>query len=343
MTVAVSVSAGDGRRGRGLRLDREHLGLGGRVRRQGRAAADRAAARRADRHRQARPGHRARRQGGADRGELRRLPASWPAKLADDYPVALVNSVNPIRIEGQKTAAFEIVDELGDAPDLHVLPVGNGGNISAYWRGYTQYAAGRAGHRGPRGCGAFQAAGAAPLVLGHPVDRSRDRGHRDPDRQPGLGRTGRRRPRRVRRPVRSGHRRADPRRPGVPGGSGGRLRRAGLGRRGGRAAGQARARRGRARTADRRHRHRARAQGRRHRPVRRGRRSRPRSVAGGSAGQSPRSAAAPAEDGPHDADRTARDRRQRSRSRCRRPARTSDPASTASGWRSTGGSGSASR
>jgi threonine synthase len=89
-------------------------------------------------------------------------------KLSHDYPVALVNSVNPIRIEGQKTAAFEIVDLLGDAPDLHVLPVGNAGNITAYWRGYTQYhQAGRA-TRTPRMWG-FQAAGAAPLVLGHPV------------------------------------------------------------------------------------------------------------------------------------------------------------------------------
>ena len=89
-------------------------------------------------------------------------------ELADDYPVALVNSVNPVRLEGQKTAAFEVVDDLGDAPDLHVLPVGNAGNISAYWRGYTQYAqAGRA-TRTPRMWG-FQAAGAAPLVLGHPV------------------------------------------------------------------------------------------------------------------------------------------------------------------------------
>ncbi len=89
-------------------------------------------------------------------------------KLSDDYPVALVNSVNPARIEGQKTAAFEIVDALGTAPDVHVLPVGNAGNISAYWRGYCDYAeAGRAARR-PRMWG-FQAAGAAPLVLGHPV------------------------------------------------------------------------------------------------------------------------------------------------------------------------------
>src|SRR6187455_494428 len=61
-------------------------------------------------------------------------------KLAEAYPVELVNSVNPDRIEGQKTGAFEIVDALGDAPDIHVLPVGNAGNITAYWRGYREYA-----------------------------------------------------------------------------------------------------------------------------------------------------------------------------------------------------------
>ncbi|MCD6639542.1 MAG: threonine synthase [Nocardioides sp.] len=87
--------------------------------------------------------------------------------LARDYPVALVNSVNPARLEGQKTAAFEIVDFLGDAPDFHLLPVGNAGNISAYWMGYTQYAQlGRASRRPVmRG---FQAEGAAPLVTGEP-------------------------------------------------------------------------------------------------------------------------------------------------------------------------------
>src|SRR6185312_1910493 len=89
-------------------------------------------------------------------------------KLARDYQVALVNSVNPIRIEGQKTAAFEVVDDLGDAPDLHVMPVGNAGNISAYCRGYRQYASAGKATRLPRMWG-FQAAGAAPLVLGHPV------------------------------------------------------------------------------------------------------------------------------------------------------------------------------
>ncbi|CAM3474523.1 threonine synthase [Nocardioides dubius] len=88
--------------------------------------------------------------------------------LAEEYPVALVNSVNPVRLEGQKTASFEIVDRLGDAPDYHLLPVGNAGNISAYWLGYQQYAdLGRSTKRPVMR--AFQAEGAAPLVLGHPV------------------------------------------------------------------------------------------------------------------------------------------------------------------------------
>lgn len=90
-------------------------------------------------------------------------------QLAWDYPVALVNSVNPVRLQGQKSAAFEIVDFLGDAPDFHLLPVGNAGNISAYWMGYEQYAdLGRSTKRPVmRG---FQAEGAAPLVTGAPFD-----------------------------------------------------------------------------------------------------------------------------------------------------------------------------
>ena len=88
--------------------------------------------------------------------------------LADQYSVALVNSLNPHRLAGQKTAAFEIVDVLGDAPDVHVLPVGNAGNISAYWMGYSEYAAGGLSTRRPRMWG-FQAAGAAPIVRGEPV------------------------------------------------------------------------------------------------------------------------------------------------------------------------------
>jgi threonine synthase len=85
--------------------------------------------------------------------------------LSEHYPVALVNSVNPDRIEGQKTAAFETCDVLGAAPDVHCLPVGNAGNITAYWRGYVEYGLGR-----PRMFG-FQAAGAAPIVAGQRVDR----------------------------------------------------------------------------------------------------------------------------------------------------------------------------
>lgn len=88
--------------------------------------------------------------------------------LADEYPVALVNSVNPARIEGQKTAAFEIVDMLGKAPDIHCLPVGNAGNITAYWKGYSEYAADGVSQSRPRMWG-FQAEGSAPLVYGAPV------------------------------------------------------------------------------------------------------------------------------------------------------------------------------
>jgi threonine synthase len=86
-------------------------------------------------------------------------------ELSEKYPVALVNSVNPYRIEGQKTASFEVVDFLGDAPDLHVLPVGNAGNITAYWKGYNEYRADGISSQLPQMWG-FQAAGAAPIVLG---------------------------------------------------------------------------------------------------------------------------------------------------------------------------------
>ena len=89
-------------------------------------------------------------------------------ELSDNYPVALVNSVNPYRIEGQKTASFEVVDLLGDAPDIHVLPVGNAGNITAYWKGYKEYYADKLSKKLPEMWG-FQAAGAAPIVLGKVV------------------------------------------------------------------------------------------------------------------------------------------------------------------------------
>jgi threonine synthase len=90
-------------------------------------------------------------------------------ELAETQPVALVNSVNPFRLQGQKTAAFEVVDALGDAPDIHVLPVGNAGNISAYWMGYREYAANGPATRLPRMWG-VQADGAAPFVKGEPIE-----------------------------------------------------------------------------------------------------------------------------------------------------------------------------
>ncbi len=89
-------------------------------------------------------------------------------QIAERYPVTLVNSVNPYRIEGQKTAAFEICDVLGRAPDYQALPVGNAGNITAYWKGYGEYFALKKIERRPVMLG-FQAEGAAPIVLGHPV------------------------------------------------------------------------------------------------------------------------------------------------------------------------------
>ena len=167
MTVAISVAAQRGRQGGGLRLDRQHVRVGGRVRRAGRADAAGAGP-----------------EGKIAAGKLAQAIVHGAQvimvrgsfddclrlarELAEHYPVALVNSVNPIRLEGQKTAAFEIVDALGDAPDVHVLPVGNAGNISAYWKGYREYAkAGRA-TRTPQMRG-FQAEGAAPLVTGAPV------------------------------------------------------------------------------------------------------------------------------------------------------------------------------
>ncbi len=95
-------------------------------------------------------------------------------EIVDHAPVTIVNSINPFRIDGQKTAAFEIVDELGDAPDYHCLPVGNAGNITAYWKGYTEYAEDQGDIKAvatkrPVMCG-YQAAGAAPFISGKMVD-----------------------------------------------------------------------------------------------------------------------------------------------------------------------------
>jgi threonine synthase len=90
-------------------------------------------------------------------------------ELGEREPVTVVNSVNPYRIEGQKTGAFEIVDVLGDAPDYHCIPVGNAGNITAYWKGYREYQDAGRTTKLPRMLG-FQAAGAAPIVEGHPIE-----------------------------------------------------------------------------------------------------------------------------------------------------------------------------
>ena len=87
----------------------------------------------------------------------------------DDHPITLVNSLNPHRLAGQRTAAYEVCDDLGRAPDILAIPVGNAGNISAYWAGFTDYAMAGIVERRPRMFG-FQAAGAAPIVLGRPVE-----------------------------------------------------------------------------------------------------------------------------------------------------------------------------
>jgi threonine synthase len=90
--------------------------------------------------------------------------------LTEKHPVTLVNSLNPYRLEGQKTAAFEIVDALGDAPDYLFIPVGNAGNITAYWKGFTEYYQASRATRKPKMMG-FQAEGAAPIVRGYAIER----------------------------------------------------------------------------------------------------------------------------------------------------------------------------
>ena len=127
----------------------------------------------------------------------------------DDHPVTVVNSINPFRLEGQKTAAFEICDDLGRAPDVLAIPVGNAGNISAYWAGFCDYAAAGIVATRPRMFG-FQAAGAAPLVRRPPDRAPGDDRDRDPDRRPGVVDEGGRGARRVGRPDHGRDRRRDP-------------------------------------------------------------------------------------------------------------------------------------
>ena len=189
-------------------------------------------------------------------------------KIAADYPVALVNSVNPERLQGQKTASFEIVDALGDAPDVHCLPVGNAGNISAYWLGYKEYRACGKATKTPRMLG-FQAAGAAPIVSGHPVLEPGHGRDGDPDRQPGVLGPRRRSESGIGRADRRCQRRGNHRRLPAAGTARGRLRRARVGcRRRRTAAGQG-CGAGRTRFGGGMHDHRARAEGSRHRGGRR--------------------------------------------------------------------------
>jgi len=91
-------------------------------------------------------------------------------EVAESAAVTIVNSINPYRLQGQKTAAFEIIEELGRSPDYHCLPVGNAGNISAYWMGYTEYYQDGLVTQRPKMCG-YQASGAAPLLRGHPIEK----------------------------------------------------------------------------------------------------------------------------------------------------------------------------
>jgi threonine synthase len=88
--------------------------------------------------------------------------------ITHEMPITLVNSVNPYRIEGQKTGAFEVIEALGDAPDFHFIPVGNAGNITAYWKGYTEFFALQKSTKKPKMMG-YQAAGSAPIVFGKPI------------------------------------------------------------------------------------------------------------------------------------------------------------------------------
>ena len=154
-------SAGAWRENAHLRIDRQHFRLRGRLRRPRRDALRGDPARGQDREREDGAGVRLWRRVVAIEGNFDQALEIVRA-LGQREDFAVVNSINPDRIAGQKTAAFEIVDELGDAPDLHLLPVGNAGNITAYWSGYEEFRAAGKATRSPRMIG-FQAEGAAPI------------------------------------------------------------------------------------------------------------------------------------------------------------------------------------
>ena len=155
-------------------------------------------------------------------------------ELTESHPVALVNSVNPYRLQGQKTAAFEIVDELGDAPDIHVLPVGNAGNISAYWMGYCEYAGRTALTSMARTAGAAPVSTKTPQMWGARARPRRrepgDRRHSHQNWKSGVVEVRRSRPRRFAGMDRQGDRRADPSSSIDPRRRDGRFRRTGVGR-----------------------------------------------------------------------------------------------------------------
>ena len=155
-------------------------------------------------------------------------------RLGEKAPVTVVNSVNPFRIEGQKTGAFEIVDVLGDAPDVHCIPVGNAGNITAYWRGYLEYREAGPRHQAPEDV-RIPGGGRRPHRRGPSHRAPRDGGHRHPHREPGVLVRSDRGRERVRGRHRRRDRRGDPCRVPVPGVRGVGLLRGGVGGVGGRA------------------------------------------------------------------------------------------------------------
>ena len=151
------------------------------------------------------------------------------ARRAGRPPVTLVNSVNPYRLEGQKTAAFEICDDLGRAPDILAIPVGNAGNISAYWAGFREYADGRARAGDARGCGASRRPARRRSCSGDRVERPETVATAIRIGNPASWDKADRRARRVRRPDRGRDRRRDPRRLPRPGAARGHLLRARVG------------------------------------------------------------------------------------------------------------------
>ena len=230
MVVAVAKALETGRERDHLRLDRQHVGVGGGVRRPRPVSRSSSCCRAAG----SRPASCSRRLVAGAR--VVAVDGNFDAALRivramaeqDDHPVTLVNSVNPHRLEGQKTAAFEICDDLGRAPDVLAIPVGNAGNISAYWAGFRDYAT--AGIVATSAADARLPGGGRRAARAGPADRrAGDDRNRDPDRQPGVVGVGRGRSRRERRRDRIRDGRRDPRRVPLAGRGRGHLLRAVVG------------------------------------------------------------------------------------------------------------------